>query len=29
MTGSDHTARSTDTEKLKVLYWIEQGALNN
>jgi hypothetical protein len=29
MTGSDHNARSTDTEKLKVLYWIEQGALNN
>jgi hypothetical protein len=29
ITGSDHAARSTDTEKLKVLYWIEQGALNN
>ena len=29
MTGSDHAARSTDSEKLKVLYWIEQGALNN
>ena len=29
MTSSSHTARSTDTEKLKVLYWITQGALNN
>jgi hypothetical protein len=29
ITGSDHAARSTDSEKLKVLYWIEQGALNN
>jgi hypothetical protein len=25
----DHAARSTDTEKLKILYWIEQGAENN
>jgi len=29
MTSSSHTARSSDTEKLKVLYWINQGALNN
>ena len=29
MTGSDHSARSTDTDKLKVKYWIDQGALNN
>jgi hypothetical protein len=29
ITGSDHAARSTDAEKLKVLYWITQGALNN
>lgn len=29
MTGSDHLSRSTDAEKLKVLYWIQQGALNN
>lgn len=29
MTGSSHSARSTDTEKLKVLYWITQGAKNN
>jgi hypothetical protein len=28
-TNSDHIPRSTDTEKLKVLYWIRQGALNN
>jgi hypothetical protein len=25
----DHAARSTDVEKLKILYWIEQGAENN
>jgi hypothetical protein len=29
MTSAGHTSRSTDTEKLKVLYWINQGALNN
>jgi hypothetical protein len=29
MTSSSHTARSTDADKLKVLYWITQGALNN
>jgi hypothetical protein len=29
MTSAGHTARSTDTEKLKVLYWINQGAQNN
>jgi len=29
MTSSDHAPRSTDVEKLKVLYWITQGALNN
>jgi hypothetical protein len=29
MTSSDHAPRSTDAEKLKVLYWITQGALNN
>jgi hypothetical protein len=29
MTSSGHTPRSTDAEKLKVLYWITQGALNN
>ena len=28
-TNSDHIPRSTDTEKLKVLYWINQGALDN
>jgi hypothetical protein len=25
----DHAARTTDVEKLKILYWIEQGAQNN
>jgi len=29
ITGSDHTSRTTDTEKLKILYWIQQGAMNN
>jgi mono/diheme cytochrome c family protein len=29
MNGSDHYPRSTASEKLKVLYWITQGALNN
>ena len=28
-TNSDHIPRSTDTEKQKVLNWINQGALNN
>ena len=28
-TNSDHIPRTTDTEKFKVLYWINQGALNN
>jgi hypothetical protein len=28
-TNSDHIPRTTDAEKLKVLYWINQGALNN
>ena len=27
--SSGHTARSTDTGKLKILSWIKQGALNN
>jgi len=29
MTGSDHSPRSTDQDKQKVLIWINQGALNN
>jgi hypothetical protein len=29
MTSSSHTSRSTDTDKQKVLFWINQGALNN
>jgi hypothetical protein len=29
MTSSSHASRSTDAQKLKVLYWITQGALNN
>lgn len=29
MTGSDHSPKSTDQEKQKVLIWINQGALNN
>jgi hypothetical protein len=29
ISGSDHSARSTQVDKLKVLYWITQGALNN
>ncbi len=29
MIGSDHAARSSDADKLKVLYWIDQGANNN
>ena len=28
-TNSQHIPRTTDTEKLKILYWIKQGALNN
>ncbi|MEI6050050.1 MAG: hypothetical protein WCS03_14200 [Bacteroidota bacterium] len=27
--NSDHISRSTATDKLKVLYWVTQGALNN
>jgi len=29
MTSSSHISRSTETERLKVLYWITQGAKNN
>lgn len=29
MTDPSHAARSTAAEKLKVLYWIQQGAQNN
>jgi hypothetical protein len=29
MTGADHSPRSSGVDKLKVLYWINQGALNN
>jgi hypothetical protein len=29
MTSSSHSSRSTETDKQKVLYWINQGALNN
>ena len=29
MLSSSHSPRSSATEKLKVLYWITQGALNN
>jgi hypothetical protein len=29
MIGASHTAKSTDSDKQKVLYWINQGALNN
>ncbi len=28
-TNSEHIPRTTDSEKLKVLLWINQGALNN
>ena len=28
-TNTAHIPRSSDTEKLKVLYWINQGAKNN
>jgi mono/diheme cytochrome c family protein len=29
MNSADHISRSTETERLKVLYWITQGAQNN
>lgn len=29
ITGSSHISRTTETEKLKILYWITQGAQNN
>ena len=29
MNSSSHSSRSTSSDKLKVLYWINQGALNN
>jgi hypothetical protein len=29
MTSSSHAPKSSDSEKQKVLYWINQGALNN
>jgi hypothetical protein len=29
MNSSEHMPRSTQADRLKVLYWIEQGALNN
>lgn len=29
MTSASHAARSTEADKLKVLYWITQGAENN
>lgn len=29
MTSSSHSPKTTDNEKLKVLNWIKQGALNN
>ena len=29
ITSSSHTAKTSDAEKLKILYWIEQGAKNN
>lgn len=29
ITSADHTARSSDLDKQKVLIWINQGALNN
>lgn len=28
-TNSDHIPRTSPNEKLKILYWINQGALNN
>ena len=29
LTSSSHIARSTETDRLKILYWIAQGAKNN
>lgn len=29
ITTGDHIPRSTDVDKLKILYWITQGAKNN
>jgi hypothetical protein len=29
MNSTSHSVKSTSNEKLKVLYWINQGALNN
>jgi hypothetical protein len=29
MNSSSHTSRSTEIDKQKVLFWINQGALNN
>ena len=29
MISPSHTSRSTETDKQKVLFWINQGALNN
>jgi hypothetical protein len=29
MNSSSHLPRSTETDRLKVLYWIDQGAQNN
>jgi hypothetical protein len=29
MTSNSHSPRSSDTDKQKVLFWINQGALNN
>ena len=29
MNSSEHLPRSTEADRLKVLYWIQQGALNN
>jgi len=29
MSGADHKSKSTETERLMVLYWITQGAKNN
>ena len=29
MNSSEHLPRSTEADRLKVLYWIEQGAQNN
>jgi hypothetical protein len=29
MNSSEHLPRSTEADRLKVLYWIQQGTLNN